>query len=105
MTDESEGDKRQRWSLFRLSFSPIVALTCLLTACVSPSKYTPRPSIHLLVPSGPSSPNSLPLIVRMVKLVDVSPAEDKEDGWRYGSGWSMTSPERLIKWSSGCSTY
>jgi hypothetical protein len=31
----------------------------------------------------------------MVKLVDVSPAEDKEDGWLYGSGWSVTSPERL----------
>jgi hypothetical protein len=31
----------------------------------------------------------------MVKLVDVSSAEDKEDGWLYGSGWSVTSAERL----------
>ncbi len=31
----------------------------------------------------------------MVKLVDMSPADDKEDGWIYGSGWSVTSPERL----------
>ena len=94
MTDESEGDKRRDGPSFDFLLVSLL-LCCLLTACGSPSKYTPRPSIHLLVPSGPSSPNSLPLIVRMVKLVDVSPAEDKEDGWRYGSGWSMTSPERL----------
>jgi hypothetical protein len=31
----------------------------------------------------------------MVKLVDASSTQDKEDGWLYGSGWSVTSPERL----------
>jgi len=41
----------------------------------------------------PSEP--LPETVRVGKLIDVSPPEDKEDGWLYGSGWSVTSPERL----------
>jgi hypothetical protein len=35
------------------------------------------------------------LKVRLAKAVDVSPIEDKEDGWLYGSGWSVTSPDRL----------
>jgi len=71
------------------------ALTFLLTACVAPKKYTP--SVFPITPerSEPAIFNTIPITVRMVKLVDVSPAEDKVDGWKYGSGWSVTSAERL----------
>lgn len=83
------------WLQFVRFWLPLFALTCLLTACVAPTKYTP--SVFPITPerSEPVISNPIPITVRMVKLADVSPAEDKEDGWKYGSGWSVTSAERL----------
>lgn len=83
------------WLQFVRFWLPLFALTCLLTACVAPQKYTP--SVFPITPerSDPLTYTPIPITVRMVKLVDVSPAADKEDGWKYGSGWSVTSAERL----------
>jgi hypothetical protein len=78
----------------RLSL-PLFALTCLLTACVAPKKYTPTVSPILIPEQSERISNPIPITVGMVKLVDVSSVEDKEDGWLYGSGWSVTSAERL----------
>ena len=78
----------------------LLALAWSLTACGAPQKYTP-PVTSTPSPSTPSNESvtaptgRVLLIARIVKLEDVSPPEDKEDGWLYGSGWSLTSPERL----------
>lgn len=83
------------WFRFvRLSLS-LIGLTWLLTACVAPHKYTPAIISTTSQQSEPATSTPIPVPVRMVKLVDVSAAEDKEDGWLYGSGWSVTSAERL----------
>ena len=89
------GNRLGGWLQLARFWLPLLALTCLLTACVASTKYTP--SVFPITPerSEPVISNTVPITVRMVKLVDVSPAEDKEDGWKYGSGWSVTSPERL----------
>lgn len=73
----------------------LLGLTCLLQGCVAPHKYKPTVISTPAQQSEPSNSNTIPLAVRVVKLVDVSPADDKEDGWLYSSGWSVTSPERL----------
>jgi hypothetical protein len=74
------------WLQFlRFSLS-LITLTWLLTACVAPQKYTPTIIFTTLEQSEPSISIPIPITVRLVKLVDVSPAEDKEDGWLYGSG-------------------
>ncbi len=72
-----------------------LGLTVLFSGCVSTAKYTPTIKDKMPVPSDQLASVTIPVAVQMVKLVDVSPAEDKEDGWLYGSGWSVTSPERL----------
>jgi hypothetical protein len=74
---------------------PLLGLTWLLTACAAPHKYTPSISLSTPERSEPLISNPIPVTVRMIKLVDISPAEDKEDGWKYGSGWSVTSANRL----------
>ncbi|MDR4496058.1 MAG: hypothetical protein AB7P17_14960 [Nitrospirales bacterium] len=78
-----------KFALYLFAFTP------LLVACGTHSKYTP--AITSDVPPHPEieKSNSIPLKIRFIKLIDVSSAEDKEDGWLYGSGWSVTSPERL----------
>lgn len=80
-----------------LSGLPMCALglIMLLSGCVSTAKYTPAVKDKIPVPSDQVASVTIPVAVQMVKLVDISPAEDKEDGWLYGSGWSVTSPERL----------
>ncbi len=72
-----------------------LGLMVLLSGCVSTAKYSPAVKDNIPVPSDQVSSVTIPVSVQMAKLVDRSPAEDKEDGWLYGTGWSVTSPERL----------
>ena len=95
MTGVSECNRLAGWLQFVRVSLPLIGLTWLLTACVAPQKYTPRIISTTPEQSEPSITNPIQVTVRMVKLVDVSAAEDKEDGWLYGSGWSVTSAERL----------
>jgi hypothetical protein len=95
MTDVSECNRLVGWVQFARFCLPLIALTWLLTACVAPQKYTPTIGLTTPEQSEPSISLPIPVTVRMVKLFDVSPAKDKEDGWLYGSGWSVTSAERL----------
>lgn len=95
MTAEAAHDRMPGW-FDSVRFSVLLlGLTWFLTACVAPQKYTPAITSTPPTEAVPTSSNPLPFTVRMVKLVDVSPPEDKVDGWLYGSGWSVTSPERL----------
>jgi hypothetical protein len=73
----------------------LFAFTTLLAGCSTPAKYTPNITSNVPPRSDIEKSNSIPLKVRFIKLIDVSPVEDKEDGWLYGSGWAVTSPERL----------
>ncbi len=91
----SEYNRAVGWIQFVRTLLPIIGITWLLTACVAPNKYTPASTYTTPDRSEPSVTKSIPITVRMVKLIDVSAAEDKEDGWLYGSGWSVTSAERL----------
>ena len=74
---------------------PAIVITSLLIACVTPRKYTPEIVYTTPEQLDPAGTKSIPLTVRMLRLVDVSPAEDKEDGWIYGGGKSFTSAEGL----------
>ena len=95
MTGVSTCNRLAIWLQFVRFSLPLIGLTWLLTACVAPHKYTPTIISTTLEQSEPSVSTPIPVTVRMVKLVDVSAAEDKEDGWLYGSGWAVTSAERL----------
>lgn len=95
MTGVSERNRAAGWLQFVRASLPLIGLTWLLTACVAPHKYTPTINFNTSERSESSNSDPMLVAVRLVKLVDVSPAEDKEDGWLYGSGWSVTSAERL----------
>lgn len=72
-----------------------LGLVVLLTACVTPHKYEPT-SVYRApkdIPLAASTP--LPLTVRMVKLVDASPPDDRADHPLYGDGISATTPDRF----------
>ena len=97
MSRNAEGKRAAVWSQFvRFSlFLFLLEFTSLISACGTPSKLSLTFTSTNPTESIPTTSNPIPMTVRIVKLVDVSPPEDKEDGWIYGSGWSVTAPERL----------
>lgn len=91
----SEANRVARWRQCMRASLLLMGLACLLTACVAPNKYTPASTYIPSAQLEPAGTTTLPIKVQMIRLIDASPSEDKNDGWLYGSGWSLTSPEKL----------
>lgn len=97
MTSEEDVMRNANW-LYRSNYSVLLlAFIWFLTGCAAAPKqiYTPNVPYTSRTQQVLVNSNPIPVTVRMVPLVDVSPPEDKVDGALYGDGWSATSSEQL----------